>query len=144
MFCSLKKLKRLAVVLCFLALHFPVLAVAQKAIAQNIDSTLSEEHRKTFIEVESNILSPFCPGRLLKDCPSSAARDLKVEIKENILAGKTSSEIVDILVLKYGKDLSAAPSFTGIGLLAWYAPLGFLLLGGCLLFFWILKQSRND
>ncbi|MCB0333496.1 MAG: hypothetical protein KDD55_08345, partial [Bdellovibrionales bacterium] len=63
---------------CFCA--FPVLAQPQTPLSHE-----EVEHRA--FEVEGYLLSPFCPGRLLRDCPSSGAHDLKIEIREAVATG---------------------------------------------------------
>lgn len=114
---------------------------AQAVKVETLDSKLTANERKIFNSVESNILSPFCPGRLLKDCPSSAARGLKSEIKKQVLSGRSPEEIIHVLTLQYGEDLRAAPSHSGFGLLAWYMPIAFLLIGGLILLRWIVSQK---
>ncbi|MCB0353785.1 MAG: cytochrome c-type biogenesis protein CcmH [Bdellovibrionales bacterium] len=100
---------------------------------------LNDQQLDIFQSLESSLLSPFCPGRLLRDCPSSAAAELKYDLKLKIQSGATEEDLRKELFEKFGSDIRAAPEAKGIGLLAWYAPLAFLLVG----FLIIYRRSRN-
>ncbi|MGA1190906.1 MAG: cytochrome c-type biogenesis protein [Bdellovibrionota bacterium] len=113
------------------------------AAPELIDDQFTHEQQLVFEEVQGNILSPYCPGRLLKDCPSSAARDLKLNIKKQILTGKTSEEILHALLDEYGEEMRAAPKAQGIGLLAWVVPGLFLILGLGIILLWIIQQTKK-
>lgn len=108
-----------------------------------LDDKFSQAQKDAFEEVQGNIMSPYCPGRLLKDCPSTAARDLKKEIKEKILAGSSAKEIEQELIQKFGDDMRAAPELAGIGMLAWLMPIVFLCIGGVVISIWVLRQAKQ-
>lgn len=74
-------------------------------------------------------MSPFCPGRLLNDCPSEKAGQLKQDIREMLAKGKSKDAIFSELISTYGEAARAAPQKKGFGLLAYLAPLFFLGLG---------------
>jgi cytochrome c-type biogenesis protein CcmH/NrfF len=72
--------------------------------------------------VSQRIMSPFCPGVTLHDCPSREADELRRRIEEWAAAGASESEIVDRLHDKYGDVIRATPPAEGSGLLAWILP----------------------
>ncbi len=94
-------------------------------------------------EVFGQINSPFCKGRLLRDCPSSGASELKEEVKELALQGKSSREVVDLLYQRYGDEIRAVPTDDWVGVVAWLGPLVFLLVGGGVLGIWIRSRSTR-
>jgi cytochrome c-type biogenesis protein CcmH len=94
-----------------------------------------------FNEIINTTNSPFCPGRLLRDCPSTASHDLKISIKERLSKGEDSQKIRESLILKYGDDIDPLPSVSGFGLWAWITPVIFLLLGGFVLARWFSRQK---
>lgn len=135
---------RLSSLLLSLLLSFLIIQPANlEAAPELIDDQFTHKEQMVFEEVQGNILSPYCPGRLLKDCPSSAARDLKLNIKKQILSGRTSEEILDALLDEYGEEVRAAPKAQGIGLLAWLVPGLFLLLGLGIILLWITQQTKK-
>lgn len=88
-------------------------------------SLAASEAQSIFGEVNS----PFCPGRLLRDCPSSAAVSLKEEISAQLAAGRTKEEIKAELFKRYGNEVNPLPEASGFASLAWWGPLVFLSLG---------------
>ncbi|MCB0309614.1 MAG: cytochrome c-type biogenesis protein CcmH [Bdellovibrionales bacterium] len=84
-------------------------------------------------QIYQEVMSPFCPGRTLNNCPSTAASQLKDEIKSELMAGKDSHAIFAQLIERYGEEVRAAPPNRGFGRIAWLAPLIFLLLGALII-----------
>lgn len=80
-------------------------------------------------ELTHELMSPFCPGRTLADCPSPQAAELRDYIRLRLDSGATRSEIVDELYATYGDVILGAPRARGFGLLAWIVPGVFLLAG---------------
>ncbi len=94
-------------------------------------------------EIFSETMSPFCPGRLLSDCPSSAAHELQQEIRNRLSKGDSKETILDYLYTLYGEEVRAAPKNAGFGRAAWLATPIFILLGLGLIFAWIKSQKRS-
>lgn len=95
-------------------------------------------------EIFTEVLSPFCPGRALQDCPSTAASELKDEIKNDISNGKSKETILSELYDQYGDQISAVPRTRGVGLLAWLAPLLFAILGAAIITIWLRKKKVTN
>jgi cytochrome c-type biogenesis protein CcmH/NrfF len=87
------------------------------------------------------VMSPFCPGRALSDCPSSKAHDLKFEMRKKLESGTPPEVILEEVFAKYGDQYRAVPGFSGFALLAWLAPLAFLV-GGLLLALRLASSRR--
>jgi cytochrome c-type biogenesis protein CcmH/NrfF len=75
------------------------------------------------------VFSPFCPGRSLNDCPSSKAGELKDEMRAELEAGKSPEVILNEVFQKYGDQYRAVPQFSGVGVLVWLVPIGFVAIG---------------
>lgn len=102
---------------------------------------LSEELLEKKAQIVYGVtMSPFCPGRLLKDCPSTAATDLKHEIKERLSKGETEEQIIASLEEKYGDQVYALPRNDLMGQIAWLTPVAFLILGGIIVGTWLLRK----
>jgi cytochrome c-type biogenesis protein CcmH/NrfF len=80
-------------------------------------------------EVAQNVMSPFCPGLTLHDCPSSPADDLRERIEAWARAGQARGQIMARLRAEYGPSIAAAPEPRGVGLVAWVLPIATLLAG---------------
>lgn len=92
-------------------------------------------------EVSASVFSPFCPGRTLEDCPSTAASELKQKLRLKVREGATEEDLLVFLYGLYGDQIRALPSVAGFGAVAWFGPLVFLLLGTGLVYLWL--RSRH-
>lgn len=81
------------------------------------------------VDVSHAVMSPFCPGVTLHDCPSAAADRLRLRIEEWARAGNGRAEILDRLEAEYGPSIRALPPASGAGLAAWLLPAAGLVLG---------------
>lgn len=89
------------------------------------------------------VLSPFCPGRLLRDCPSTAAHELKDKIRGMVVEGKSRAEIESYLFALYGDSIRSVPPREGFGYVAWWGPAVFLGLGLTILGLWLRSKQRS-
>ncbi|HET7481432.1 MAG TPA: cytochrome c-type biogenesis protein CcmH [Actinomycetota bacterium] len=80
-------------------------------------------------DVSQNIMSPFCKGVTLHDCPSTAAARLRERIEGWARQGWSESRIMAELRRQYGARIDATPPTEGLGLVAWVLPAALLLLG---------------
>ena len=80
-------------------------------------------------DVAEEIMSPYCPGVTLHDCPSRAARDLRERIAGWASDGWTKEEILVHLEEDFGPTILGQVSGSGPGLLAWLLP-ALAMLGG--------------
>lgn len=92
------------------------------------------------------VMSPFCPGRLLSDCPSEQATELKEQIRRDFEGGATEEAIVSELAERYGPTIRAMPTGSGMGLVAWVVPPLFfvVVLGGGLIWMGSRKRTTKD
>ena len=98
---------------------------------------------KAATEIFQAVMSPFCPGRALQDCPSSAASDLKNDIRKRLLEGESSEAVMEYLFAAYGDEISAVPRMKGFGQVAWYTPWLFLIAGGAILLLWLRSKQHS-
>lgn len=103
----------------------------------------SEDGRVIAEEIFSEINSPFCPGRLLKDCPSNAAMELKQSIIDRANAGEKKERIMNQLYKEHGEILRATPDDSFMGSVAWAGPFVFLGVGAIVLFLFMRTQKKT-
>jgi cytochrome c-type biogenesis protein CcmH len=85
---------------------------------------------QTAAEISAGVMSPFCPGLTLQDCPSDAARRLRDRIERWVRGGASREQIMARLRRDYGPGIAAMPPAEGSGLLAWLVPAAAVLVGG--------------
>jgi cytochrome c-type biogenesis protein CcmH len=118
------------------------LAVAALVLAP---AAVASEAHPTLNELENEVMCPVC-GTTLAQSDSAAAQQIERVIRNQIAAGRTKSEIKDILVRSYGKAILAAPPKQGFDLLAWLLPLAGIVLAAALLGVaaWRWSRGRPD
>jgi cytochrome c-type biogenesis protein CcmH len=94
--------------------------------------------------IMGTLMSPYCPGRLLKDCPSGQAFQLKEKISTRLQSGENLQAVIDDLINTFGDQIRAAPQAKGFGLVAWIAPGLFLLMGAVLIFVWLKSRKQMN
>ena len=112
--------------------------------AQSDSSTQSQTQLPTRAEVEqeasklfNKVMSPFCPGRTIANCPSPQAAQLQVAIKDKLSNGESPEAIEEELYATFGDELRAIPRARGFNLLAWGIPGLFFVLGLVILSRWL-------
>lgn len=73
-------------------------------------------------DLAHQLMSPFCPGKLLSDCTSPNAGVLRKEMAERIAGGESPEAVKAALVRQYGAEILGAPEPEGVGLLVWVLP----------------------
>ncbi len=93
---------------------------------------LAEDEPGWSYQLAHDVMSPFCPGLALSDCPSPDAADLRAWIIEQESAGAVQADVEARLFERFGDQLLQAPRPEGVGLVAYAIPAGGLLMGGLL------------
>lgn len=110
-------------VLAALLLATPVMAVQPDEMLA--DPALEARAR----EISRDIRCPVCQGETIDDSNAPIARDLRLIIRERLVAGDSDQAVVDYVVARYGEGVLFNPRARGVNLVLWLAgPL--LLLAG--------------
>lgn len=117
-------LTRAAVILALaLALGAPVLAVQPDEMLA--DPVLEARAR----DISRNIRCPVCQGETIDDSNAPISRDLRLIIRERLVAGDTDAEVVGYIVARYGEGVLFKPPAQGVNLVLWLAGPALLLAG---------------
>jgi cytochrome c-type biogenesis protein CcmH len=115
-----------------LALLAAPLAAQQGSPPPMADRQLADPSQEArAVELMERLRCIQCQGQSIHDSDAPIAQAMRHEVREQIAAGKSSTEIEGWLVQRYGDWISFTPPMKGRGLLLWLAPL--LLLGIALL-----------
>lgn len=123
-------MRRLAVVL-FVLLAVPAWAQPDEAKAK---AEAAELYRL--------VMSPFCPGLTLADCPSPNAFEMRRDIEARLKKGESKDAIVDELLTEYGAKILADPSDTPIGSVVWGVPIALSIMAAGGLAFFLRRSTR--
>ncbi|MDP9069567.1 MAG: cytochrome c-type biogenesis protein CcmH [Actinomycetota bacterium] len=80
-------------------------------------------------DVSMEVMSPYCPGVTLHDCPSTEADALRERIRGWAEAGWSKSRIMAELEAEFGPSIRATPGRAKGGMVAWAVPAAVVLLG---------------
>ena len=72
-------------------------------------------------DIAGEVMSPYCEGVTLHDCPSAAAADLRVQIEEWAESGWSRAQIMSELEDRFGPRIHALPQESE-GAAAWILP----------------------
>jgi cytochrome c-type biogenesis protein CcmH/NrfF len=87
--------------------------------------------------------SPFCPGRMLSNCPSPYAGELRDSLQVLAEAGWTSGQLVEWVLADHGEEWRALPRARGFGVFAWLVPPLMLLAGLALVLTWVARARSQ-
>lgn len=93
-------------------------------------------------DLANDLMSPYCPGRTLAECPSPQAETLRVWLLVQEAAGRSRDEVEAELLARFGDGILAAPRPEGFGLAAYLVPVAVFLAGGLLLWVFLRRQTR--
>ncbi|MBC7133299.1 MAG: cytochrome c-type biogenesis protein CcmH [Roseovarius sp.] len=116
-------MRRLILALCVIAA--PALAVQPDEILD--DPALEARAR----EISAGLRCLVCRNESIDDSNAQLARDLRLLVRERLVAGDTNEETVDYIVARYGEYVLLRPTTRGANLLLWLA--GPLMLGAGLI-----------
>lgn len=81
------------------------------------------------MQISDELLSPFCPGLTLSNCPSPSADSLRKVIQQQLAGGESRKEVIAALVRDYGESILGAPPAKGFNRVLWLAPGAGVLVG---------------
>jgi len=83
-----------------------------------------------------------CMNNSIADSPVGLASDLRRDVKELLLAGKTDDEIRAYMVERYGNVILFTPPMSGSSAWVWVLP-GLAAIGGLLIAVRIVRRRSN-
>jgi cytochrome c-type biogenesis protein CcmH/NrfF len=93
--------------------------------------------------LERELMSPYCPGRSLVECPSPQATELRLWIAAQEEAGVPRATVEARLFEEFGEQLRHGPPAEGWGLWAYLTPALALLAGGAGVVVFLRRQQRS-
>nr|WP_174843529.1 cytochrome c-type biogenesis protein [Thalassococcus sp. S3] len=91
------------------------------------DPALEERAR----ELSKGLRCLVCRNESIDESNADLARDLRILVRERLVAGDSDTEVIDFVVDRYGEYVLLQPTLTGSNWLLWAAgPLMLLLAGG--------------
>jgi cytochrome c-type biogenesis protein CcmH len=93
-------------------------------------------------EINAGLRCLVCQNQTIADSSASLAIDLRSQVKEMIIAGKTNREILDYMVERYGNFVRFKPPVNNETIFLWAAP-AVMVLGGLLIAVSIVRRRST-
>lgn len=95
------------------------------------------------LKLTADLRCLVCQNESLAASQADLARDLRREVRELIVQGKSDSEIVDYLVQRYGDFIRYRPPLRPDTLPLWIGPFMLLVFGSTGLLLYIRRRSQQ-
>ncbi|PBB19613.1 cytochrome c-type biogenesis protein [Mesorhizobium sp. WSM4313] len=82
-----------------------------------------------------------CQNQSIDESDADLARDLRILVRQRLVAGDTDQQVMDYIVSRYGEFVLLKPRFSLRNALLWGTPVFLLLAGG--LFIVLSARSRR-
>ena len=93
-------------------------------------------------KLETGLRCLVCQNQTLADSNAELAADLRREVRELALAGKSDDDIRTYLVARYGDFVLYDPPLRATTTLLWIGPFALLAVGGALWFIVLRRRAR--
>ncbi|MFD2237062.1 cytochrome c-type biogenesis protein [Aureimonas populi] len=90
-------------------------------------------------QLSAELRCMVCQNQSIDDSDAPLARDLRLLVRERLVAGDSDEDVVDYLVARYGEFVLLRPRFGPQTLALWGLPVLILIGGGA----YLLLRSRN-
>ena len=110
------------VFIVFALLTNPAWAVEPSEI---LDDPILEERARN---LSSGLRCPICQNESIDESHADLSRELRLILRERLVAGDTDAQIMDYLVARYGEFILLKPTASGANLVLWLAAPAMLLL----------------
>lgn len=126
----------LSLALCLLAA--PIWAVQPDEILD--DPKLEERAR----DISAGLRCLVCRNESIDESNAELARDLRLLVRERLIAGDSDDEVVQFVVDRYGEYVLLNPRVTGSNLVLWLAGPAMLLIGAGIGWAYLRRRERAE
>ena len=119
------------------------LTLAAPAIAVQPDEVLADpalEARARALSKDLRCL--VCRNESIDESNAGLARDLRLLVRERLVAGDSDGEVIDFVVARYGEYVLLRPQRDGGNLLLWLAGPAMLGLGGAIALAYVRRRRQ--
>jgi cytochrome c-type biogenesis protein CcmH len=106
-----------------------VVLCAQSAAREAPSAAADPVLEKRVVKLTSELRCLVCQNQSLADSHADLAIDLKNQVRSQMQAGRSDTEIRDYMVARYGDFVLYDPPFKSSTLLLWAGPFALLLVG---------------
>lgn len=94
-------------------------------------------------EISRNVRCVVCQNESIDSSNADIARELRLIVRERLVAGDSDAEIESFLVARYGDYVLFRPPLNVRTLVLWFGPFVVLILGAMMLFFSLRAHHKK-
>ena len=113
-------MRTLLLILAFLST--PLWAVEP---SEMLDDPILEERARA---LSAELRCPVCRNESIDESNATLAKELRIVLRERLVAGDTDADIMNYMVARYGEFVLLKPDATGINIALWFAAPGLFLI----------------
>ncbi|MBI5040428.1 MAG: cytochrome c-type biogenesis protein CcmH [Gammaproteobacteria bacterium] len=136
------KLLRALCAVAALLIFSGTLGTASAARLDGID--LPEQYETRYKALIDQLRCLVCQNETLADSNAELAADLRREVREMMVKGKSDQEITEFLVARYGDFVLYNPPVKSTTLMLWYGPFALLALGVLIAIITVRRRGRTE
>ncbi len=106
-----------------------LLSTAAGVMAFDVEAMPTAELQERYQALTHELRCMQCQNQSIADSPVGLAEDLRRDVREQLIAGKSDQEIRDSMVARYGNIILFRPPFQPSTAWVWILPLLLLLVG---------------
>jgi cytochrome c-type biogenesis protein CcmH len=128
-----------------LILALPALGAVEQPAAAPLDAhgqLASPELQKRFERITQELRCLVCQNESIADSNVELAADLRRQVREMLVAGRSDGAIFNFMTDRYGEFVRFAPPLSPKTALIWGAPFFMLLLGAAIIYRVVRQRSR--
>jgi cytochrome c-type biogenesis protein CcmH len=126
---------RASLVICLLVASRVVLAVDPTEMP-------TPELQGRYLALTHELRCMQCQNESIADSPVNLAADLRREVREMLIAGKTDDDVRNFMVARYGEFILFRPRFSARNFWLWAAPGVLLLIGAAVAVRVVSQRSK--
>ena len=94
-------------------------------------------------EVSRQLRCVVCQSQSIDDSNAPLARDLRLLVRERVVAGDSNEEVIDHVTARYGDYVLLRPRLEGATIALWLTP-AILLLAAAAGGVWFLRRKKDE
>lgn len=130
---------------CFQQIFLSILLLSGTAFAVQPNEMLANpqlEARARFISEDLRCL--VCQNQSIDDSDADLAHDLRLLVRQRLLAGDSNEQVKQYLVDRYGDYVLLNPPFKASTLVLWLGPIFFLLVAILIVFVFYRRRVESN
>jgi cytochrome c-type biogenesis protein CcmH len=93
-------------------------------------------------EIGRELRCVVCQSQSIDDSNAPLARDLRLLVRERLVAGDSNDEVLDYVTARYGDYVLLKPRMSAGTVLLWLSPLALLFAGGGIALVYLRERTR--